>query len=143
MASSNRWLAIAGSVIALTVVVGIAVTVIAGGEQVYNEGTPERAVQRYLHAVSDHDVSGAMSYLAPELAKKCDDRLRTALTSRTDRSIRATLDRSMIREGDAEVHVRIAETYASSSPFGSGDYSFTEVFLLSREGGQWQLTETP
>ncbi len=55
MSASIRWLAIVAAVVAVTVVAGIAVTLAAGGAESYAEGTPERTVQDYLHAISDRD----------------------------------------------------------------------------------------
>ena len=144
MAASNRWLAIVGALIALAVVAGIVVTSFARGERLYPEGSPERTVQDYLHAVSNRDALNAASYLAPDLAQRCDKVPRESITNRGSASIRATLDRATVR-GDrlAEIHVRITESYSADSPFASGDSTTTQVFLLTQIDGQWRFSEAP
>ncbi len=142
--ASNRWLAIVAGAIALAVVAGIAVTVLAGGERTYEEGTPERAVQDYLRAVGDRDATTALALLAPSIADRCDTIPRDGITDRGTSSIRATLDRTTIRDdGTAEVRVRITESYGSDSPFGGGDSTMTQVFLLTKVDGQWRFSDAP
>lgn len=143
MTASNRWLMIVGGVIALAVVAGIAVTVLAGGEQQYAAGTPERTVQDYLRAVNDHDATTALALFAPALAEQCDTIPRDPIADRGDSSIRATLDRTTMRDDTAEVRVRLTESYGSDSPFGGGDYTTTHAFLLTQVDGEWRFSEAP
>lgn len=143
MTASNRWLVIIGTAIASAVVVGIAVTMLASGERHYAEGTPERAVQDYLRAVADRDTTAALTYLAPDLAARCEPRPRESISSRSANSLRATLDRSTVRDATAEVRVRVTESYNSDGPFGGSDSSFTQVFVLKQVGGQWRFSEAP
>ena len=121
MTASNRWLAIVGGAITLAVLAGIAVTVLVNGERQYAEGAPERVVQDYLRAVNQRDATAAFSYMAPELAERCTPKPRESISNRSSTSIRATLDRSEIRDGVAEVRVNLAESYGSGGPFGGGE----------------------
>ena len=142
MSASTRWLAVVTAVIAVAVLAGIAVTLAAGGERAYPEGSPERAVQDYLHAVGDRDATTATSFLSPELAARCSTTAREPIANRGSSGLRATLDRATTRGETAEVHVRITETYGSG-PFGANESNQTVVFMLARTGGQWRITEPP
>ena len=143
MAASNRWLAIVGALIALAVVAGIVVTSFARGERLYPEGSPERTVQDYLHAVSDRDASKATSYLSPELTTRCEQTPRDGITNRSASSLRATLDRTTYRsDRQAEVQVRLTETY-NESPFMGGNSTNTQVFVLTQTSGGWRFSESP
>ena len=143
MAASNRWLAMVGGAIAIAVVIGIAVTMLAGGEREYAEGTPERTVQDYLRAVIDRDHARAMALLAPDLATRCERATRSPIRDRGDEAIRATLDRADIRGGTAEVRVRLTTSYGSSDPFSTGEYTRNEVFVLQQADGKWRFTDPP
>ncbi len=143
MSASNRWLAIVGAGIALAVIAGIAVTSFAQGERLYAEGSPERTVQDYLHAVSDRDASKATSYLAPELATRCEQTPRDGITNRSTTSMRATLDRTTYRgDRQAEVQVRLTESY-NDSPFSGGNSTYTQVFVLTQVSAGWRFSESP
>ena len=107
--TSTRWLVGVGVVLALFVAAALMFTAFAGRETVYSEGSPERAVQQYLHAVSDRDVGVATSFMTQELAARCATTYREPIVNRTS-SLRATLDRTTTRADTAEVHVRITET---------------------------------
>jgi len=143
VAASNRWLVIIGVFIGLAVAGGIAVTSLARGERLYAEGTPERTVQDYLRAVSDRDASKATSYLAPELATRCEQTPRDGITNRSTTSMRATLDRTTYRSDRlVEVQVRLTESY-NDSPFSGGNSTYTQVFVLTQADGAWRFSESP
>lgn len=143
MTGSSRWLAIVAGGIALAVIAGIAVTVVAGGERRYAEGTPERTVQDYLRAVNDHDATAALAFLSPAATAQCADLPRDSITNRGSSSIRATLDRTTLRDTTAEVRVRITESYGSSGPFGNGESTMTQTFTLVQAQGQWRFSDAP
>lgn len=143
MTASNRWLVMVGATIALVVVAGIAVTVVAGGERRYAEGTPERLVQDYLRAVSDRDTMLAYTYLTPDLAKRCENGARDGIASRGNSTFRATLEKATVRGDRAEVRARITQTYGTDSPFNSGESTMSQAFQLVRVGGAWRLSESP
>lgn len=137
MSASTLWLAIVATVIAVTVLAGIAVTMAA---ETYAEGTPERTVQDDLHAISDRDATNANSFLAADLAARCASSYREPIANRSGTALRATLDRATVRGETADVQVRITETYGSG-PFSSNESNQTVVFNLARTDGQWRITE--
>jgi len=141
--ASNRWLMIVAGAIVIAVVVGIAVTMLAGGERKYAEGTPERTVQDYLRAVSDRDATLAMTFLTTDAAKQCDAASRRGISDRGSNTIRATLDRALVRADTAEVRVRLTESYGNDSPFSSGQSSNNQTFTLKQTDGTWRLTDSP
>lgn len=140
LSNSTRWLAGIGGAILLAVAVGLVVTATAGREATYAEGTPERVVQDYLHAVSDRDAGAAMSFLSSELAARCNTTFRDPIVNRSA-SLRATLDRATVRSDTAEVHVRITETYGTG-PFGANESTQTVVFSLAKSDGEWRIAES-
>lgn len=143
MTASTRWLAILGAGIVVAVIAGIAVTTLAGGEREYAEGSPERVVQDYLRAVSDRDSTRAFSYFDPALLASCGPKPREAITNRGSTSLRATLDRTAVHDGIAEVRVRLTESYNNDSPFGSGESTFTQTYILKQVDGAWRFAEAP
>lgn len=142
MSASTRWLAVVAGVIALAVVAGVIVSLTAGDEKAYPPGSPERAVQDYLHAVADRDVTLATSFLSDELVARCSTVSRDVIANRSSSGLRASLERVTTRGETAEVHVRITETYGDG-PFGSNESSQTVVFTLLRSGDEWRITEQP
>lgn len=143
MSASTRWLAILGAGIAIAVIAGIAVTTLAGGEREYAEGSPERTVQDYLRAVSDRDSTRAFSYFDPELLAKCEPKPREAIANRGSSTLRATLDRTTVTGDVAEVRVRLTESYNNDSPFGSGESTFTQTYILKKVNDAWRFAEAP
>jgi len=141
VSTSTRWLVGTGVVLAALVAGALLLTVVMGGETVYPEGTPERVVQEYLHAVSDREVGPATSFLTDELAARCATTYRDPIVNRTA-SLRATLDKATTRGDSAEVHVRITETYGSG-PFGSNESTQTVVFMLTKVTDAWRISESP
>jgi hypothetical protein len=106
--------------------------------------SPEGVVQAYLQAVLDGDVTAARGYLAATTAERC-----TAGDYRqawVPESLTATLDEVTVADGggsdEAEVDVRL-RTVAGPEPFGGGDFSSLETFVLMREDGTWQVTGEP
>ena len=143
MATSTRWLLMVAIGVVVAVVAGIAVTTMAGGERTYPSGSPERALQDYLRAVSDRDATTAFSFFAPDLLSKCEPKPRESIANRGSTTIRATLDRATTRDGVAEIRVRLSESYGNDGPFGGGDSSFTQTFVLKQVDGQWRFAEAP
>jgi hypothetical protein len=139
--TSTRWLAGVGVAIALLVVVALVLTSVTGHEAVYPEGSPERTVRAYLHAVSERDAGAATALLTPDLAERSDTTYKDPIVNRTS-SLRATLDRATTRDDTAEVHVQITETYGAG-PFGANESNQAVVFTLARSGGTWRISESP
>ena len=114
----------------------------AGDETQFEEGTPERAVQRYLQAVEDSDATTALSFLSPALVTRCGKPERQQITQRGNSSIRATLQRSEVDGSSATVTIRLIETFREA-PLGISDQSQTVAFELESVDGQWKFAEMP
>ncbi len=138
MPHSTRWLVALGALVAALLVGSTLVALLAGGEQTFDEGTPERAVQQYLRAAADGDASAALALLTTQAQQRCPD-LRNVIT-RDNLELRATLERTELRDGTAVVRVRLSERYGDP-PFGGGESSQTVVFELTQAEGAWRITE--
>jgi hypothetical protein len=143
VSTSTRWLAAVAAAIALIVALAVAATMVAGGERTFQEGTPERTVQRYLAAVADRDATAAASFLSTELAQRCDSFVQDMITNRGSGTIRATLDETVLRDGGAvQVRVQLTEAYGGG-PFDSGESARPVMFDLTQEDGNWRFTPAP
>jgi hypothetical protein len=142
VSGSTRWLLLAAAVVALVIAGGVAASVVGGSARTYPEGSPERAVQQYLQAVAANDAARALEFLSADLAKRCADYPRDAISNRGRQSVRATLEKSTVRDGTASVRVTLIESYGSD-PFGGGESNFSTVFELRQEGGVWRFSQSP
>lgn len=138
MPQSTRWLVVLGALVAALLVGSTLVALLAGDDQTFDEGTPERAVQQYLRTASAGDASAALALLTPEAQQRCPD-LRNFI-SRDNLELRATLERSELRDATAVVRVRLSERYGDS-PFGGGESSQTAIFELTQVDGAWRISE--
>lgn len=123
-------------VVAVTVAAVIAAT---ADEPKYEAGSPEAALQGYLDALIDGDVSRAYGYLSEELRDQC------SLADLRDgawqaEGVRVTLDSSEVGNGVAKYTVTIASS--DSGLFGE-DAGYEEFFTLTNTSGTWLLTERP
>lgn len=141
MSASTRWLLGIAVVLVLASGASVAVALLAGGEQQFAEGTPERAVQQYLAAVADGDEAEALTYLTASLAERCRNTAGERVLWGSYR-VRATLDDSTMRDGSADVRVRITEVYGGL-PFDRSESTWTETFSLVQEGGEWLIGAQP
>jgi len=142
MSTSTRWLAGVGVVVAIVVVLATVLTALADDEQEFSAGSPEATVQSYLRAVADSDATTAFTYLSPELLDRCGDFPRDVITQRGDYRFRATLVNTVQRDGTVEIEVDITERWGDG-PFGGGESTWSQVFVLSQEDGTWLFTEPP
>jgi hypothetical protein len=132
---------VAGALVLL--VAGAAlVAAFSGNEERFDDGTPERAVQEYLHAIEDQDASAAFEFLAPALIERCGQLPREIVTRRGDTTIRATLDQVETQDSAATVYVDLSETF-EYAPFGMDDPEQSLVFELADIEGAWRFTEMP
>lgn len=126
------------AVAAVVVIAGIVVLVFAVGRDVssYDEGTPERAVQKYLTAAFDGDYDRAASLI--ESSSKCDaadlDRAYIQNNARIG-LIESTVD------GD-RARVRLEVEFPSGGPLG-GVYSEEHTIRLVKTAETWLLTGVP
>jgi hypothetical protein len=142
MSRSTLVLVSVAAALALLVAAAAAVAALTGNEERFADGTPERAVQEYLHAIEDQDATAAFAFLAPALVERCGQLPREMVTRRGDTAIRATLDRVVTRDGAATVHVDLSETF-QDAPFGMSDPEQSLVFELSEVDGAWRFTQMP
>jgi hypothetical protein len=120
----------------------MAVALLSEGEDDFPPGSPEETVQLYLRAVADRDATTALSFISTELRESCTDIPRDSILQRGDYAFRASLEETTLREGEAQVTVQVTETYGSP-PFGGGESSYDQTFLLVQEGGEWRFSEMP
>jgi len=139
---STRWLVLAAVVVALVIAAGVAASVMGGSARTYPDGSPERAVQQYLQAVAANDATRALEFLSTDLAKRCADTPRDAISNRGRQSVRATLEETTLRDGTASVRVTLIESYGDA-PFGGDESNFSTVFELRQEGGAWRFSQSP
>lgn len=142
MSASTRWLAGVGIVVTIAVIAATVLTTLTEDEQEFAPGSPEAAVQGYLHAVADSDASTAFTYLSTSLVDSCGDFPRDVITQRGDYRFRATLVETVQRDSTVEVHVDVSERWGHP-PFDSGESTWRQVFVLTQEDGAWRFSEPP
>jgi hypothetical protein len=142
MQRSTVVLALVAGALVLLIAGAALVAALSGNEERFADGTPQRAVQQYLHAIDDNDASAAFEFLAPALVERCGSLPRDIVTRRGDSALRATLDRVVNREGTATVYVELSETY-EAAPFGISDPEQSLVFELAQVDGAWRFSEMP
>ena len=115
-------------------------------EDEFAEGTPERAVQRFLIAARDQDFSTAHALLSEARRQECpiEDLIGTPYGGKQDlENSRVTLeDTKDLDDGGAVVIARVTRI-SSSGPFGTSESSSERRFTLSQEDGEWRLTGGP
>jgi hypothetical protein len=140
--SSNRWLIVAGAVLAIIIAGSIAAGTLRDGETEFPPDSPEAAVQRYVRAVENEDAVAIRDALTPAAQQRCElASIRNALRAPDGRDLRVTLRDSRVTGDRAVVRVRVTES-TGSSPFDSGSYDHDETFDLVRVNGAW-LIEQP
>jgi hypothetical protein len=142
MQRSTIVLVLAGGSLALLTVGAALVAALAGNEERFADGTPERAVQEYLHAIEDQDATAAFKFLAPALTERCGQPPREMVTQRGDNAFRASLQRTVTEDGAATVYVDLTETFRDP-PFGISDPRQSVVFELTEVDGVWRFAEMP
>lgn len=138
------WLIGGGVVVAVLLAVGVVVALL-GGEQVLEEGTPERAVQDYLRAVSDEDYAAVHASLSKDEFPDCkvEDLVSQGFRSgKTVRDQRITLEDTQIVNDTAIVTVGVTR-FSSEGPFGSTERSHNQTYSLRQEEGGWKFVKYP
>ncbi len=140
----SLWLILVGAFAALLVIVSIVLNlVLDNSDDLLPEDTPEGAVQRYLRAIVDDDVSEAYAYVSASLQGTCTLQhfIQTTEYQRS-RDLAARVTSTIDVDGKKLVSVEITEP-DSGGLFGGGRYSYTVSFTLSLEDGAWQMSEPP
>lgn len=128
-----------GAVVLLAIVTSAVVGAVRDPD-LLDRDTPEGVVQRYAQAAIDEDYEQARGFLAEEVAERCTPaRFRETWVPE---SVSLSLDEVDVRGDEAEVRVHLRRV-REPPPFGSGGYETTETFVLTRERGEWRLTDTP
>ena len=137
--SGLRPLRIGAAVVGLVVIV-VALLAANRGSAVFDESTPEGAVQRYVAAVLERDYVGAAEMLSDELRSNCTaaDFARTWVPD----SARVTLRDVVIDGKGMLVSIRITEV-ASNRPFETYEHAQDTTFVLTRLDGGWVIVDTP
>lgn len=143
MSASTRWLAGVGGVLLVAAVVSAAVALMASGTQQFDEGTPERTVQRYLEAVAERDATTALALMSDELVARCGPMPRDSIIHRGTSRSSAALEETRVRDaGGVEIRVAITESWGDS-PFGGGDSTWSVFFELVEQNGEWRFSVEP
>jgi hypothetical protein len=140
--ASTRWLVVVAGIISVVVIASTLVALLANGEQEFEPGTPEAAVQGYLRAVADSDATTALSYIADSVYDECADIPRDAILFRGNNDFRAVLRDTVSQREGVVVEVEITESYGGGL-FG-GESTWTTSFSLVRQAdGEWRFSEVP
>lgn len=126
---------------ALTVPTDVAVAMLGRGAPVFPANSAEGAVQEYIRAVADRDVTTALSWLPTSLVGRCRDALREAISLRESQDVRAALELTTRRDTTAEVRVRVSESFGSPSS-RRPETERSVAFEMQRSGDLWQITGT-
>lgn len=142
MAPSTRWLGVVAAVTVVLVVASVLVAQLAGREAELAPDTPEGTVQAYLQALADGDANLAYSFYSPALQERCEpSNVRDSLRFGVE-EFRATLGDVIDRGDTVEVVVDLTQFYGDG-PFGRGESTFQQVFVLEEVDGEWVFVEAP
>lgn len=138
-APAGRLILVAAAAVVIGAVVAAAVVAATGNDPVFDEGTPEAAVQRYLDAMIDGDESAAHDTLSEELRRECSLADLREQSWQAD-GVRVTLRDVHVDGASAEVEVTIHE--GGGGMFGE-EPSYPERFILAKTAGVWVVAEQP
>lgn len=131
-----------GSGVALGVLLIAAIVVaLLRDAVVLPEGSPERAVQLYLEAISEGDFEAAQATLSSELKERCS---LEALYARS--YAKENLDDSRVAHNTTNLvddkAIVVFEVTQSSrgGPFDLDEWSHDEHYTLDREEGEWRIS---
>ena len=134
-----------GSGVALGVLLIAAIVVaLMRDAVVLPEGSPERAVQLYLKAISEEDFEAAQTTLSSELKERC------SLEELYSRSYpRENLDDSRVAHDvtnfvdDRAIVVFEVTQLSRGGPFDLNEWTHDEHYTLVREEGEWRISASP
>ena len=142
VSASTRWLIVVAGVTVALVLASVLVAQLAGRETELELDTPEGAVQAYLRAVADGDAQAAYGFYSAALQERCDlSSVRDSLRFREE-DFRATLGEVIDRGDTVEVLVDLTQFYGDG-PFGRGESTFQQVFILEKADTGWVFVEPP
>lgn len=124
---------------AVVVLIAVAIVLAVQPPSELDSATPEGTAQAYFRAVLGHDADDAFTYLAPEIADRCDiEGLRHEIPD----DARIVITRTEIDDTRARVEVEITESYAEG-PFDAGSDTFDETLIMESSGDRWVIIEAP
>ena len=137
------WMIGSGAALGVLLIAAIAIALIRDAV-VLPEGSPERAVQLYLEAISEEDFEASREMLSADLKERC------TLEAMVSRSFgRQSLDDSRVTHdttnyvGDKAIVVFEVTRTSNGGPFGIDEHSRDEHYTLVREDGEWRLSASP
>jgi hypothetical protein len=137
------WLTVVAVIAAVLVIASVVINLVAeNGADLRPEDTPEGAVQRYLRALVDDDITAAYEYMSEPVKTDCTLQYFAQMTEyQRERSFTARLSTTLDLSGIKQVNVEISDS--DDGPFFGNGYSYTVSFTLAEEDGQWLFTEPP
>ena len=139
---SRMWLVGGAACIAVLLIASIVVGLIEH-ETTFPEDSPEGVVQGFLRAIEDEDFTTAYRFLSSELRDSCSlEEFATGniLAGAQVRDNRITLEGTRDLNGTAIVIARNSSVDGSGL-FGSSVRSYELTYTLTREEGEWRLSE--
>lgn len=108
--------------------------------------SPSGVVKQFLVAIDKEEYNQAYSLLTGDMTKEAT--LNEFMNFNTRQygyreQLRYQLGAENINGNSATVRVTITSYYENSSPFGSNQYSYQEVFRTERLDGNWQISYLP
>ena len=140
---SKMWLIGAGAALGALLVASIAVAVVRKPEAL-PDGTPGRAVQLYLEALSDDDYEAAHNLLSAELKRSCPIEAMVGRPYAKDElsKSRVTLKETTFVGGKAIVVAKVA-TIRGDGPFDTSTSEHEQRYTLDDEDGEWRFVSEP
>jgi hypothetical protein len=127
------------AVLALAVAGVIVALVTSRDEATLPASSPEGTVQRYLRALEQKDYRGAYAYLNASAQRQCTiEQFIRATSYRELKDAEMILEDTQLLDDSAIVTARVT-AFDPSNVFDPSEYSYTETFDLTREGGLWRL----
>lgn len=139
--TSQRILLVIGAAIGALILAAIVLAI--RPPEMLDPSTPEGTAQRYYQAIDSGDTEVALSYLAEDLAERCDDsEMYYQFRDREDVGISVVILDVEVGENDARVDVSVTENYGRE-PFSSGSYRHDETLEMERSDGRWLIRGIP
>ena len=135
------WLAAVVTVVVALGVAGVIVALVTSREEAtLPAGSPEGVVQRYLRALEKKDYRGAYAYLSASSQRQCTiEQFIQATSSRNLKGSEMILEDTQLLDNSAIVTARVT-VFDPSNVFNPSEYSYTETFNLTRDGGAWRMS---
>ena len=141
----DRYWITGGGVLLGLLLIGSIFVALLNDEDIFEPGTPERAVQQYLQHMERGDFEAAHGTLSPDLRSQCSvEELFKQLSGRMDRidDNRITLKSVKLVGETTSVTVEVHE-FRRGDLFGSSEWSHERRFFLRQIDGEWKFNDFP